>query len=112
MLTMNDYRDEMMAALEAFDRNVVMLEITPPDFAKTIASLIPKAIEAYEKRDPSQNHGVALDKYVTVILSARKPKTSAGLATVPPPEKPICNIYLNLYSGYFDNREQFQVSAP
>ena len=71
------------------------MKISPEDFTQEIAEallnydkyLIQKAVKAYEDRGDKKN-GIALDKFVTVTI------TENG------DEKPIINIYFNLYSSY------------
>ena len=78
----------MAEALKAYDRYIVCIHKTPDEFQATVTSLINKAIRAYDSRGPNMRHGIALDKFVTVILS----QTDS--------ERPLCGIYFNLNSPY------------
>lgn len=78
----------MAEALKAYDRYVICIDKTPDEFEASMVSLVNKAIRAYEDRGPHMRHGIALDKFVTVILS----QTDG--------EKPLCGIYFNLNSPY------------
>jgi hypothetical protein len=66
----------------------VCLEKSPEDFEAALASLLVKAIKAYEGRGAGMRHGIALDKHVTIILSQ-----GDGA-------RPLCGIYFNLHSPY------------
>jgi hypothetical protein len=90
-MTIDSFKREIGDAVKAFDRHVVCLEKTPEDFAASLASLMAKAIKAYENRGAGFRHGIALDKQVTIILS----QCDA--------EKPLCGIYFNLHSPYQKN---------
>jgi hypothetical protein len=74
--------------VKAYDKYVVCVDKTPEDFEAALASLVAKAITAYESRGPDLRHGIALDKQVTIILSQ-----SDG-------PRPMCGIYFNLHSPY------------
>lgn len=87
-MTKETFRKEINAAARAFDKYVVCLEKSPQDFEAAIASLVQKAITAYEQRGPNLRHGIALDKHVTVILSQSDES------------RPLCGIYFNLNSPY------------
>jgi hypothetical protein len=78
----------MADALKAYDKFVICIDKTPQEFEAALVSLINKAIKAYENRGPNLRHGIALDKFVTVILSQ-----SDG-------PRPLCGIYFNLHSPY------------
>jgi hypothetical protein len=92
-MTIDSFKREIGDAVKVFDRHVVCLEKTPEDFEASLASLMTKAIKAYENRGAGLRHGIALDKQVTIILSQSDV------------EKPLCGIYFNLHSPY-------QKSAP
>jgi hypothetical protein len=87
-VTAETFKEEMTEALRAFDKFIVCLEKTPEDCAASLASLMDKAIKAYNDRGPNLRHGIALDKQVTIILS----QTDA--------DRPLCGIYFNLHSPY------------
>jgi hypothetical protein len=78
----------MTDALKAYDKFIVCLDKTPDECAASLASLMEKAIKAYNDRGPNLRHGIALDKQVTIILSQTES------------ERPLCGIYFNLYSPY------------
>jgi len=87
-VTIETFKKEITEAVRAFDRHVVCLEKAPEDFTASLASLVQKAIKAYEHRGPTLRHGIALDKQVTVILSQGDTA------------RPLCGIYFNLHSPY------------
>ena len=78
----------MADALKAYDRYVICVGKTPDEFQASMVSLINKAIHAYEDRGPHMRHGIALDRFVTVILS----QTDGP--------RPLCGIYFNLHTPY------------
>lgn len=90
-MTIETFKKEIAEATRAFDKYVVSLEKSPQDFETSLASLVQKAIKAYDSRGPNLRHGIALDKHVTVILSQ-----GDGL-------RPLCGIYFNLHSPYHKN---------
>jgi hypothetical protein len=90
-VTIETFKKEITEAVKAFDRHVVCLEKAPEDFAMSVASLVQKAIKAYESRGPNLRHGIALDRQVTVILSQGDGP------------RPLCGIYFNLHSPYQRN---------
>jgi hypothetical protein len=87
-MTVDTFQTEIAEAMRNFDRFVVCLHKTPEEFAESLASLVQKAIRAYENRAAGMRHGIALDRDVTVILSQ-----ADG-------ERPLCGIYFNLHSPY------------
>lgn len=87
-LTLSTFRPEMVEALRVFERHIVCLEKTPEDCEESMTRLVEKAIDTFQKRGPNLRHGIALDRYLTVILSE----------TDNP--RPLCGIYFNLYSPY------------
>lgn len=78
----------MAEALKAYDRYIICIHKTPDEFEASMVSLVNKAVRAYEDRGAHMRHGIALDKFVTVILS----QTDC--------ERPLCGIYFNLNSPY------------
>lgn len=90
-MTNDTFRKEISAAVKAYDKYIVCLEKSPEEFEAILASLVQKAITAYEKRGPNLRHGIALDKQVTVILSQSDEA------------RPLCGIYFNLHSPYQKN---------
>ncbi len=90
-MTIETFKREIAEAVRAYDKFVVCLDKTPEDFEAALASLVQKAIKAYETRGANLRHGIALDKQVTVILSQ----------TDTP--RPLCGIYFNLHSPYKRN---------
>ena len=82
------FKDEMAEALKTYDRFIICIHKTPDEFEASMASLVAKAIRAYENRGPHMRHGIALDKHITVILSQTETP------------KPLCGIYFNLHSPY------------
>ena len=82
------FKQEIAAALKAYEKYIVCLDKTPEDCEQSLRSLIEKAIKAYENRGPHLRHGIALDKQVTIILSQTET------------ERPLCGIYFNLHSPY------------
>jgi hypothetical protein len=87
-VTVDSFKPEIAEALKAFERYVVCLDKTPEECEIALASLMEKAIKAYQNRGPNLRHGIALDKQVTIILS----QTDG--------ERPLCGIYFNLSSPY------------
>jgi hypothetical protein len=88
-LSVEMFEPEIAQAVASYDRSVVCLERSAQDCREVLTSLITKAINAYEGRAPGLRHGIALDRYVTVILS----QTDL--------DRPSCGIYFNLSSPYF-----------
>jgi len=87
-MTAETFKREIAAAVKAYDKYVICIDKTPEDFEASLASLMEKAIKAYETRGEGLRHGIALDKQVTVILSqCDEPR-------------PMCGIYFNLHSPY------------
>ena len=87
-MTIETFRREIDEAVRNYDRYVVCLHKTPDSFAASLASLLQKAIKAYDTRATGMRHGLALDKEVTIILSQNDH------------ERPLCGIYFNLHSPY------------
>jgi hypothetical protein len=87
-VTVEMFRREMAEAVKAYELYVICVDKTPEEFEASLLSLMTKAIRAYESRGPQLRHGIALDKYVTVILSQSDD------------ERPLCGIYFNLHSPY------------
>jgi hypothetical protein len=87
-MTVDTFQPEIAEALRNFDRYVICLHKTPEEFSEALASLVQKAIKAYENRAAGLRHGIALDRDVTVILSQSES------------ERPLCGIYFNLHSPY------------
>lgn len=87
-MTVETFKQETTEALKAFEKFIICIDKTPEEFEASLVSLINKAIKAYENRGPNLRHGIALDKFVTVILSQ-----SDG-------SRPLCGIYFNLHSPY------------
>jgi hypothetical protein len=88
LVTVETFKPEIAEAMKAYEKYVICVDKTPEDFEASLASLIQKAIKAYESRGPQLRHGIALDKFVTVILSQNDTA------------KPLCGIYFNLHSPY------------
>lgn len=87
-LKVEDFHREIGAALRAYEKYVVCLNKTPDEFLKTLHSLVGKAITAFVNRAPGLRHGIALDRYVTVMISEQDDAP------------PVCGIYFNLHSPY------------
>ncbi len=87
-LTVEEFEKEIAIAVRHYDKYVVCIEKTPDEFQATLLSLLGKAINAYESREPHLRHGIALDRQVTIILS----QTDGP--------RPLCGIYFNLHSPY------------
>jgi hypothetical protein len=90
-VTIETFRREIAAAMKAYEKYIICVDKTPEDFEISLQSLIKKAITAYENRAAVMRHGIALDKFVTVILSQSDE------------ERPMCGIYFNLHSPYQKN---------
>ena len=87
-LTIEDFQSEISDALRRYEQFIICVGKTPDQFPESMHSLMAKAIHAYEQRAPGLRHGIALDKYVTIILS----QTDGP--------RPLCGIYFNLHSPY------------
>jgi len=87
-LQVEDFREEIAAAVRQYDKFVICVEKTPDEFLKSLQSLMTKAIDAFEKRAPGLRHGIALDRHVTIMLS----ENDAA--------RPLCGIYFNLHSPF------------
>ena len=86
-LTPETFSDQITEALKQYDRTVVCLDKLPDSFEFTLQSLVQKAITAYVQRKSDQRHAIALDRYVTVIITQTD-------------DNPMCGIYFNLSSPY------------
>ena len=87
-LRVEDFQQEIAAAVRNYDKFVVCVEKTPDQFLKSLESLMGKAINAYENRATGLRHGIALDRHVTIMLS----ETDGAC--------PLCGIYFNLHSPF------------
>jgi len=87
-LQVEDFQEEIAAAVHQYDRFVVCVEKTPDEFLKSLQSLMGKAINAFENRAPGLRHGIALDRHVTIMLSENDGA------------RPLCGIYFNLYTPF------------
>ena len=58
------FRPEIREALKAYEKFIVCLDKVPDDCEQSLASLMEKAIKAYENRGPHLRHGIALDAKV------------------------------------------------
>ena len=87
-MTVDTFQSEIDQAVRNYDRYVVCLHKTPEEFAASLASLLQKAIRAFDGRAAGMRHGIALDREVTIILSQSDV------------ERPLCGIYFNLHSPY------------
>ncbi len=87
-MTVETFKAEIAEALKAYEKYIVCIDKTPEQFHASVKSLMAKAIRAYETRGPNLRHGIALDRYITIILS----QTDGP--------RPLCGIYFNLHSPY------------
>ena len=87
-MTVETFKHEISVSVRAYTKFVICLEKTPEDFEASLASLLAKALMAYETRGAGMRHGIALDNQVTIILSQ-----SDG-------PRPLCGIYFNLHTPY------------
>ena len=87
-MTIQTFKKEMTAAVRSYDKYVVCIGKAPEEFEAALASLLTKAINAYEQRPSGMRHGIALDAHVTIILSQSDS------------DRPMCGIYFNLHSPY------------
>jgi hypothetical protein len=99
-VTVDQFKAEMTAARRAYEKFVVCLEKTPDEFEASLKSLLRKALEAFEKRPPGMRHGIALDRYVTVIISQADS------------DRPFCGIYFNLHSPYQKQLARTATESP
>jgi hypothetical protein len=93
-LQVEDFQQEIAAAVKHYEKFVVCVEKTPDEFLKSLQSLTAKAIDAFEHRAEGLRHGIALDRHVTIILS-----DADG-------QRPLCGIYFNLHSPYRKKTDQ------
>jgi hypothetical protein len=98
-VTVESFRPEIHEALKAFGKYVICLDKTPEECEAALNSLMDKAIKAYVNRGPNLRHGIALDKYITIILSQTEG------------ERPLCGIYFNLFSPY-QKKKPGQTAKP
>jgi hypothetical protein len=98
-VTIETFKNEITAAVKAYEKFVVCLEKSPEEFEASMNSLMEKAITAFENRAPGMRHGLALDKQVTIILSQSDTA------------RPLCGIYFNLHSPYQKNALPSTVKA-
>jgi hypothetical protein len=91
VVTTETFKREIAVAVRAYEKYIVCVDKTPEDFETSLQSLMKKAITAYQNRAAGMRHGIALDKFVTVILSQSDE------------ERPMCGIYFNLHSPYQKN---------
>ncbi len=87
-MTADSFKQEIAQAMRAYEKYIICIEKTPDEFRAALLSLLAKAINAYETREPHLRHGIALDRQVTIILS----QTDGP--------RPLCGIYFNLHSPY------------
>ena len=87
-LTVKTFEQELAEANKAYERFVVCIDKVPEECGESLLSLMEKAIKAYVNRGPGLRHGIALDKFVTIILSQTDD------------DRPLCGIYFNLHSPY------------
>ena len=87
-LTVKTFEQELAEANKAYERFVVCIDKVPEECGESLLSLLDKAIKAYVNRGPGLRHGIALDKFVTIILSQTDD------------DRPLCGIYFNLHSPY------------
>lgn len=80
-----DFKTEISEAIKTYEMHVVCLKKLPDDL--NLNSLVEKAVKAYNTRPEGYRHGLAVNAYVTVIISQ-------GETT------PKCGIYFNLHSPY------------
>ena len=93
-LQVEDFQQEMTAAVKHYEKYVVCVEKTPDEFLTSLQSLMAKAVDAFEHRADGLRHGIALDRQVTIILSE-----ADG-------HRPMCGIYFNLHSPYRKKADQ------
>jgi hypothetical protein len=87
-LTVATFERELAEAAKAYEKYIVCIDKAPDDCNESLVSLMEKAIKAFQNRAPGLRHGIALDKFVTIILSQSED------------ERPLCGIYFNLHSPY------------
>jgi len=87
-LNVEEFDREIAQAIRHYDKYIVCVEKTPDEFLESTRALMKKAIHAFETRGTGLRHGIALDRFVTIILS-----DTDG-------DRPLCGIYFNLHSPY------------
>ena len=90
-MTAEQFKPEIAEALKSYEKYILCIDKTPDQCEAALASLMEKAVRAYENRGAGLRHGIALDKQVTIILSQTES------------ERPLCAIYFNLSSPYHKN---------
>ncbi len=88
-MTVDTFAPEIAEAMKMYDKYVICIDKAPQDFEVSLMSLLKKALKAFENRGSGLRHGIALDRFVTVILSQQDTST-----------RPLCGIYFNLHSPY------------
>ena len=88
-MTADSFKQEIADAMRAYEKYVICIDKTPEEFHTALLSLVKKAVKAYETRGANLRHGIAPDKFVTVILSQHEGA-----------QQPLCGIYFNLASPY------------
>lgn len=92
------FKDQIDAAVSAYDKFIVCIGKPPDEFSFSMASLGLKALKAFETRAEGNKHGIACDKFVTIIFSQQ----DGG-------RPPLCGVYFNLHSPYTKAHDQTPV---
>ena len=98
-MTVETFESEIEEALKVYDKYIVCLEICSEDCARSLRTLMAKAIKAFEERGPNLRHGIALNRQITIILSQTDN------------DRPLCGIYFNLHSPYHKKTAKIPAAA-
>lgn len=92
-MNLSELQPQIDEAIKQFELTIININI-PANFKvrKTVLKLASLALLYYDKRK-DKRHGIALNEFVTVIISEPAPEFKD--------EKPIFNIYYNLSSGWY-----------
>jgi len=86
------YIKNIEEAFANYSKYIICLDKTPDEFLDSITRLAHKAKKAFDEREKCYKNGIAMDRHVTIIFS-ENPENK---------DQPICNIYFNLSSDYFE----------
>lgn len=103
LMTHINFKNQIQAAVKAFDRHVISLEMSTGEFMEKVLRLCDDAIKAYDGRAAHQRNGIGLDRNVTVILTQR----SDG--PLRDSELPRCHIYFNLSTDYWTEKDSLEL---
>lgn len=94
-MTPDDFKREIAAAVKAYDKFCIVLELPSCDVEKNIVNLVGRAIKLYDSKDRNRTAAMSMNSCLTVQLS--------DAANEPLPR---CSIYFNLHSFYVEEAKQ------